>query len=165
MFTLSSARFEIYALSSISALRSPGSCSDHRLTDVRDALALDDSPYSGSLSSSTSTLQFYHFFHFGTLRQPPAALDYFGSLNPNNLRLHLAVQPLIKFWPHFLQTLQALSSRLHLAVQPSIKFWTTLPTITLHPSFTLVLTRAQHFDAPTRFLLTNGIPHDPLRTH
>ena len=59
---------------------------------------------------------------------------------------HLAVQPSIKFWPHFLQT----QKLFHLAVQPSIKFW---PHV-LH-YFTFVLTRAQleHSDAPTRFPL------------
>ena len=63
------------------------------------------------------------------LRHPPEYL---------RLHLHLAVQPSIKFWPHFLQTLQAPSPRLHLAVQPSIKFW---------PHFLQTLRRANTFSA------------------
>ena len=83
LFTLSSL-FKMYALSSISnPLRSPGSYSDHRLADARDALAFDDSPYSGSLSlhqqvlinsspPSTSALS-------GSLPQPSTTPTALGS--------------------------------------------------------------------------------------
>lgn len=95
---------------------------------------------------STTPTAFGSPFTLASFRQPSAAPDNPASLSTAFGSLRSLQQPSAVSASLRSFTFVHLRHHFHPAVQPSIKFWP-------HVLQTLVLTRAQHSDAPTRFPL------------